>query len=262
VEQNVIKTLAAISVFLSFFILGTAQLQAQKRLTLNTAPQDFQTFYAEFKAAVLKRDKSKVASMTRFPLVTGIVPGEPDFQYTTSKEDFLASFDNGEFADRLGGARLFSQNNPAVFDFGSDTYCLINRIDTEFSHLIFKKSGTSYQFTSLVNFVEVSLNHALPEFREFYGKFSTAILKRDRNAVAAMTKFPFKYGYDAGDEGTYTRAQFLRRFDLSDHDVFRQKDPTLAFQNGSYLISSEDAAHYTFDWDGKSYLFTAFMVEP
>ncbi|MBV9243027.1 MAG: hypothetical protein JO314_13565, partial [Acidobacteria bacterium] len=49
-------------------------------------------------------------------------------------------------------------------------------------------------------------------FQTFYAKFKSAVLRNDKRSVASMTSFPFKYGWDAGDEGTYTRTQFIAKF--------------------------------------------------
>ena len=103
-------------------------------------------------------------------------------------------------------------------------------------------------------------------FQAFYAKFRAAVTKRDRNAVVSLTRFPFHYGWDAGDEGTYTRPQFFAKF----NDIFRgtgklfaQKDPTFYVENGSYGLTNEaDASHYTFDKRGSVYKFNSFVVEP
>lgn len=58
-------------------------------------------------------------------------------------------------------------------------------------------------------------------FQLFFAKFKAAALKRDRDAVASMTKFPFEYGWDAGDEGTHTRRQFLAKFSVIFSEIDR-----------------------------------------
>ncbi len=253
------KKVAVFSTLSFFFFFTSSNVLAQKRLTLNTAPQDFQKFYAGFKDAALKRDKESVVSMTRFPIIVGYMADE---EYTKSKEEFDAAFGYGEFADNLGGTKLFTQANPVVFDFGSGTYCLINRIDNDFSHLIFKKDGSGYKFTSLLDYVNLRLSATLPEFQAFYTKFSRAMASRDKAAVVLMTKFPFEYAWDAGDEGTYTKAQFLKNFRSFADDLFRQKNPKVRFSNGNYALDTDDASHYFFEWDGRNYKFTSFFVEP
>lgn len=103
-------------------------------------------------------------------------------------------------------------------------------------------------------------------FQAFYLKFKTAVARRDQNAVAALTKFPFRYGWDAGDEGTYTRRQFMSKFNLifdGTAKLFAQKNPTFYVENGSYfLTNSSDASHYTFEKRGTTYAFAAMIVEP
>lgn len=103
-------------------------------------------------------------------------------------------------------------------------------------------------------------------FQTFYAKFKAAVAQKDKKAVAALTKFPFRYGWDAGDEGTYTRGQFLAKY----NDIFggtakffAQKNPTFYSENGSFsLTNEEDASHYLFEKRGSTYVFSAIMVEP
>lgn len=81
-----------------------------------------------------------------------------------------------------------------------------------------------------------------------------------------MTSFPFQYGWDAGDEGTYTRRQFLAKYQsiLGDtQKLFAQRNPKFYVEGGSYtLTNEEDASHYSFEKRGGSYKFTSIMVEP
>ncbi len=103
-------------------------------------------------------------------------------------------------------------------------------------------------------------------FQAFYAKFKAAVTKRDQNAVASLTRFPFDYGWDAGDEGTFTRSQFLAKY----NDIFRgtgklfgQKNPTFYGENGSYSLTNEaDASHYSFEKRGSVYKFSSLIVEP
>lgn len=50
-----------------------------------------------------------------------------------------------------------------------------------------------------------------PEFLEFWGRFKAAVIKKDKNAVAGMTKFPFSMPF--GLQPIKTKAEFLRRYD-------------------------------------------------
>ncbi|MEO8650277.1 MAG: hypothetical protein ABI539_14015 [Acidobacteriota bacterium] len=103
-------------------------------------------------------------------------------------------------------------------------------------------------------------------FQLFFAKFKTAALKRDGNAVASLTSFPFEYGWDAGDEGTYNRRQFLAKFRVifSETDkLFGQRNPIFYVENGSYTLSNdEDASHFSFKKSGATYKFSGFFVEP
>lgn len=103
-------------------------------------------------------------------------------------------------------------------------------------------------------------------FQAFYAKFKSAVLRGDRQAVASMTSFPFQYGWDAGDEGTYTRSQFLRKY----NDIFRgtrrlfgQANPKFYVDGSSFgLTDTTDASHYGFEKKHGAYFFTSFIVEP
>lgn len=103
-------------------------------------------------------------------------------------------------------------------------------------------------------------------FQTFYAKFKGAVLRGDKQVVASMTSFPFSYGWDAGDEGTYTRSQFLRKF----NDIFRGKRRLFGQSNPKFyvdenslsLVDTSDASHYGFNKKGGKYYFTSIMVEP
>lgn len=122
------------------------------------------------------------------------------------------------------------------------------------------------------NAQEQRLSSSPKAFQAFYAKFRSAMIKGDKKTVAALTGFPFKYGFDAGDEGTLSKVQFLKKFDeyfgeyknLSgkNKNVFAQKNPVLYTEAGSYNLTSDDAAHFSFEKKGASYKFTAMIVEP
>ncbi len=82
-----------------------------------------------------------------------------------------------------------------------------------------------------------------------------------------MTRFPFAYGYDAGDEGTYSRAQFLKNFKHITGDLFgefkMEENPVFGKDtDGTFIISTESASHLSFDRSGKTWKFVAYIVEP
>jgi len=112
------------------------------------------------------------------------------------------------------------------------------------------------------------LNSTPKAFRIFYAKFRNAVVKGDKNTVASLTQFPFKYGFDAGDEGTFSKAQFIKRFvDIfgGERKIFGQKNPIfyLYSETGTFeLTDSDDASHYTFEKKGASYKFKAYAAEP
>jgi hypothetical protein len=114
---------------------------------------------------------------------------------------------------------------------------------------------------------EKRLNSAPPAFRTFFAKFIKAVEKSDKTAVAAMTVFPFQYGFDAGDEGTMTKTQFVRGFNRifgdSPRRFMTEKNPVFSRgDGGSYMISTEDAAHLSFVKSGGVFKFSAYIVEP
>jgi hypothetical protein len=103
-------------------------------------------------------------------------------------------------------------------------------------------------------------------FQTFYAKFKTAVLRNDKRAVASMTSFPFSYGWDAGDEGTYTRSQFIAKFTRifrGARGLFSRSDPTFDVDGNSVgLTNSANASHFTFEKKGSTYFFKSFIVEP
>jgi hypothetical protein len=104
------------------------------------------------------------------------------------------------------------------------------------------------------------------QFQSFYAKFRTAILRKDKKTIASLTHFPFKWALDAGDSGTYSKAQFLRKFDDLFYPLvgdFRLKNPKLWAADGAFSLSSEeDASHFIFSRKGNTYKFTSYLVEP
>jgi hypothetical protein len=114
---------------------------------------------------------------------------------------------------------------------------------------------------------EKRLSSSPQSFRTFFSKFINAVEKGDKTTVSAMTRFPFKYGFDAGDEGAMSKAQFIKRFTdvfgKSPKKFMTEKNPLFSRgSGGSYVISTEDAAHLIFVQDKKGFKFSAYMVEP
>ena len=112
---------------------------------------------------------------------------------------------------------------------------------------------------------EKRLSSTPKTFQTFYAKFRMAVLKGDGKTVASLTQFPFKYGFDTGDEGTLSKAQFIKRFKdffRGEEKLFAQKNPVLYGGAGSYTLTSDDAAHFSFEKKGTSYKFTSMIVEP
>src|SRR4030095_1378829 len=116
------------------------------------------------------------------------------------------------------------------------------------------------------NAQEKRLDSSPPAFRTFFSKFKAAVERSDKLAVASMTSFPFQYGFDAGDEGTMSRTQFIRGFSRvfgrSPSKFFNEKNPLFSKDGGNYIISTEDAAHLMFVKKGDGFRFTSYIVEP
>jgi delta-aminolevulinic acid dehydratase/porphobilinogen synthase len=111
------------------------------------------------------------------------------------------------------------------------------------------------------------LNSSPQTFRTFFSKFKSAVAKNDKTGVASMTSFPFKYGFDVGDEGTMSKTQFVKRFNEifgeSPSQFLMEKNPLFSREDGgSYIISTDDAAHLIFVKKGSSFKLTAYIVEP
>lgn len=121
--------------------------------------------------------------------------------------------------------------------------------------------------SSVVTAQEKRLSSAPQSFRTFYASFKRAVERNDKVAVANMSRFPFSYGYDAGDEGKYTRTQFIRNFRKifdDPQEFFRERNPSFGIdeEDGRYYISTEDAAHLGFVKTGKTFKFVSYIVEP
>jgi len=113
---------------------------------------------------------------------------------------------------------------------------------------------------------EKRLNSSPEAFRTFFSKFKSAVENSDKTAVASMTVFPFHYGFDAGDEGKMSKAQFVKSFNKffgkSPKKFFTEKNPLFSRRGGSYFITTEDAAHLIFVRDKSDFKFSAYIVEP
>jgi hypothetical protein len=115
---------------------------------------------------------------------------------------------------------------------------------------------------------ETRLSSSPKAFRTFFAKFLTAVRAGDKSSVASMTRFPFKYGFDAGDEGTIrSKAQFARKFadffGKSPKGFVSERNPLFSRgDGGNYEVVTEDATHLIFVKSGGTFKFTAFIVEP
>ena len=114
---------------------------------------------------------------------------------------------------------------------------------------------------------EQRLNSSPKAFRTFFAKFRAAVEKSDKRQVSAMTRFPLKYGFDAGDEGTMTKTQFVKRFGEifgdNPREFLPERNPLFSRgDGGSYIVSTDDAAHFIFVKRGTVFKLIAYLVEP
>jgi hypothetical protein len=115
---------------------------------------------------------------------------------------------------------------------------------------------------------EKKLSSAPASFRTFFASFKRAVVKGEKQKVASMTRFPFEYGFDAGDEGKMTKSQFMKKFRqiFGDDAGEFMTDEYLTFSRGdggSYTVSnSSDASHLIFVKVRNTYKFTAYYSEP
>lgn len=114
---------------------------------------------------------------------------------------------------------------------------------------------------------EKRLNSAPKSFQTFFASFKRAVSHGQKTAVADMTQFPFKYGFDAGDEGVMSRRQFLNKFShvfgKDPSQFFTERNPLFAREvDGGFSILTRDASSLSFVRSGKTYKFTGYFVEP
>ena len=128
--------------------------------------------------------------------------------------------------------------------------------------------------TSLICIVSLSisaqdkrLSSGPQAFQTFFAKFMAAVKRGDKAAVASMSQFPLTYGFDAGDEGKYSRQQFVKKgftniFGKKPTTFLPEKDPLLWIVGRDYTITTDSAEHISFAKHGKAFLFTSYVVEP
>lgn len=81
--------------------------------------------------------------------------------------------------------------------------------------------------SSILMFDAASVS-AQTNFNAFWKKFKTAVTKKDKAAVAALTKFPVSMPY--GVKSVRTRAEFLRRYN---EIFFGEADAAKCFKTAS-----------------------------
>ena len=76
------------------------------------AQKGFDTFWAKFKSAVLKGDKSTVANLTRFPFSLGYDPRAKNQEgFIKTRASFLRRY-KYVFDDEVDAVRCFQKNDP------------------------------------------------------------------------------------------------------------------------------------------------------
>lgn len=112
----------------------------------------------------------------------------------------------------------------------------------------------------------VPLRKTPAPFQSFYKSFARTLNRGRIDLLADMTRFPFKYGFDAGDEGVWTRKEFVEKangFLMPSPLVFKHKDPEFRVKNGVYTLThGDDAAYYTFRKTSGGYKWVSYIVEP
>ena len=82
----------------------------------------------------------------------------------------------------------------------------------------------------------------------------------------AKPSFALRRQNGTGDEGTYSRTQFLKHFKDVTGDFFgefkMEKDPVFSMGKGRYVISTENASHRSFVRSGTTFKFVSYCVEP
>lgn len=101
--------------------------------------------------------------------------------------------------------------------------------------------------------------NASPALKGFWSKFQSAVAKNDREAVAAMTKFPLGMPY--GVRSIKTRAQLIssygKIFDAETKKCFAGARPQLEDAKAKkFSISCGEAMMYWFEFVGGTYKFT------
>jgi len=108
---------------------------------------------------------------------------------------------------------------------------------------------------------EKRLDSAPRAFRTFFSSFSRAAAKREKAQVAAMTRFPLPYGFDAGDEGTMNRTRFLKEFDYIFDEPFEKNPLFSRGEDGTYVITTDYAAHLNFIKIKGKFMLIGYYVE-
>jgi protein-disulfide isomerase-like protein with CxxC motif len=86
--------------------------------------------------------------------------------------------------------------------------------------------------------------------RAFFQRFRNAVEKSDKTAVAALTAFPFSYGFDAAmrDDQSAVYQTFQDGFSAMRAQRFlKERNPLFSRRDrGSYVVSTDEAAHFYF----------------
>ncbi|HEV7904187.1 MAG TPA: hypothetical protein VGO96_10125 [Pyrinomonadaceae bacterium] len=101
---------------------------------------------------------------------------------------------------------------------------------------------------------------ATPAMKQFWSKFQNAVAKNDRDAVAAMSKFPLLMPY--GVPSIKTRAQLIRRygeiFDAETRKCFATAQPQVDDAKAKkFSINCGEAMMYWFEFSGGTYKFAS-----
>lgn len=113
---------------------------------------------------------------------------------------------------------------------------------------------------------EQRLSSAPKAFRTFYSGLRKAIHDGKKAQVTATIRFPFRYGFDVGDEGAMTKAQFSKRYveviGKKPKEFLEESDPIFRRgEDGSYYVTTENAEHLRFVKSGSRFWWVAYVIE-
>ena len=114
---------------------------------------------------------------------------------------------------------------------------------------------------------EKRVSSAPKAFRTFFLGLRKAIHRGNKVQVIATTRFPFSYGFDVGNEGTMTKAQFSKRYvevvGKKPKEFLIESDPIFGRgEDGSYHVTTDYAEVLRFVKTGKRFRWVSYIASP